>query len=241
MKKELKMLCMAMIASILTTGFCACSNDDDDNETNGGVGKGHWVLTKIESVSPNCSTNKVFSYDTQGRVISDTDDKRSYEYQADRIIASDGEVMFLNKDGLIERMEKDATSSLIKYQDGYIFSFYDGESATEGTFTWNGGLCTSFKPLYDRGIRTLTYRDNSYVNEDCIKILNARTISYDGLDGYWAMMMTGYLGKLPSQLVTTQQNSTFELYDIDDNGCPGTMITHSNYGDTKYILSWKKI
>lgn len=248
MKKELKMLCMAMIASILTTGFCACSNDDDDNETNSGVGKGHWVLTRMQS--DNALVR--FSYDEQGRIVYDTAEglERTYEYQTGKIVTHDSygtKTMFLNKDGLIERIEGDEYTECIQYENGYVSSYqYDRIQS----FAWDRGLCTAIS--YNNTINVTYSYGNSSINEDCIKALNAQILGACGFDDYHALLMTGYLGKLPSKFIISEhrdseeQDMTYELKNIDDNGCPGTMIRHVLYKDgykydREYHLYWAKI
>ncbi len=248
-----------MVCCALTVGFSSCSKDDGPNDVN----KRKWVLASIschssgiygDSGSWSVDIDDEFSYDSEGRVVEDGDEEVTYRYFSDQIQNSDGEKFSLDGNGNIANITSNGYMDYAQYDNsGNLIEFKTHNHSS--ILEWSNGLLMRFQGY--EGKCTIEYSESTPMNIDCVRILNSRFISYNALDGYWALYFMGYFGNIPSKpickMTTIFGNGSYssgitDLYyykDIDSNGCPAKMIRKTSQGNMDmecvYDIVWKKL
>lgn len=254
-----KIICAAMVCCALAAGFSSCSKDEDPSDVN----KREWVLASISRHSGVSNDGSVswpsyvieFSYDSEGRVIEDGDEEVTYRYSSDQIQDSEGSKFSLNGNGKIADITSNGFMEYANYDDsGNLIEFKTDSYSS--IFEWSNGLLMQMDAF--GSITTFEYSESTPMNIDCVRILNSKFISYDALDGYWALYFTGYFGNIPSKPICKYTKITQAIYpskvitsidykDIDSNGCPAKMIVKTSQPtdniDTEVVsdLVWKKL
>lgn len=246
--KAIKFIFATMVCSALVVGLCACSKDDD--ETGNEMSKPTWVLTQMNS--------ETFQYDGEGHMVQIDgceDWCSSLNYEDGKIIGKKV-TFFLNKD-LITEFNADGDITSFKYNyDNCLVEwgwFSNNEEDDEViSLSWENDLIEHYRHgclgSYNKE-HLFSYYNESMINSDCIRILNAFVISKI-IDGEypWVLGMQGYLGKLPIMPIHKIETCDIKNYPpngdceitysyIDNNGCPAKVSIN---GD-EYNLSWKKL
>ena len=235
--------------SCVTVSLALQSCDKDNDEVNSDGGKPQWVLVMCSAhysidLSDDNDRGNIsadwdieFSYNSEGKVKSDTDEDWVYSYDGDNITTDDGYVFKLGNNGYITSFKTDDKVGQAEYNsNGNIIKFMDGDDWIVD-LEWGNGLLNRFSVKYADRLETksLEYYNNEMINADCINALNALVICWNGFDGYWGLGMSGFWGKMPAKPIKKLTSKTANSYvepdytvysyeDIDSNGCPGTLV-----------------
>lgn len=253
------MICMILSGVTVSCAMSSCSNDDDD--VNNNMSSSRWVLVKCSAHytinnggggSISADWDKEFTYDSNGRITSDTDDDYTYKYEGNNIVTDDGGVFTLGKNGFITSFKVDGDDGIAEYNsNGNIIKYNSGDSWI-ADLKWNNGLLTRANVSYPSTTKSfdIEYYNSDVINADCSAALNAQFVCWDLFDGYWALGMCGFWGKMPNKpmkkITSTRANSSspsslFTYEDIDANGCPGKLSIKDSWGKHTYNLVWEKL
>lgn len=258
--KAIKFICAAMVCGALAVGFSSCSKDDDGPNN---MNQREWVLVSISCHSSgtwgdgggwSMNVDDDFNYDSSGRVVEDGDDEVTYVYSSDQILNSDGEKFSLNGNGHIASINRDGDTDYVRYDDkGNLVEYKTDHDRS--ILDWSNGLLRRIQAWGTEF--AFEYSESTPMNIDCVRVLNSRHISYDALDGYWALYFMGYFGNIPSKPICgytmirdnciscSKETASIYYKDIDSNGCPAKMIVNRSQGnlDAEYVydLVWRKL
>lgn len=245
---------ISLIGGLLmsTLAFTACGGDDDSTESSSSDNQSLKRLTKIISEKGSNITVRLFSYDSEGRIVkivetsSNSNSERTFQYGESNII-SKWEIKYSNS-------STQSTSHTYTLENGMIVKdveLFTHSAATASTSTTiysydSNGYMTS-KSKYqsitdDTRINYLTWEDGniSKIGDNAYTYSNTPWVKgfpiyWGGIDPY--LFSFGYFGKTPKNSPDTEGDYT---YDYTLEGSYVTKIVETNtYTQTVNTLFWE--
>lgn len=251
MKKN-RFFVYAFFGMLAYVNFTSCSNDDKDEpfETpKPSVEKRLASITeKYRNYDPGQASSRdeltTIDYDSNGRIISVTIERddykhtKSYSYSENAITVSDHNIdKYTLENGLITKWEEstnydnpnETTVWTFKYDNGRLIKWSRGDEETT-TFKWNNSNITETSNMSDGYHKQSSYQYYSNYDFGGINALyQSDSILFDDLDAN--LVMQGYFGKLPAQLLKSvhqkAQGPGYSdvytddfTYQFDDDGYP---------------------
>ncbi len=235
--------------------FVSCSDSDDDNDNNGGSTESAKHIVRIVNAQiggVGNGTDKTYSYDTQGRVVSVKgeeyyigkvlNEETTYQYDQNSIQShlqkgsySVDHLYTLSNGLIVKDFEKTVTSGhvytstcTLKYDNnGYLTSIteeYDGEKFTKDVVWKNGDITNIGEAVY-------TYSDIKW---------NNNMIFDFGYNQDQNLFLHGYYGKLPQHMPLTN-GSYYEKYEYTlEDGYINKIISKGGIdGDFELTYYWE--
>lgn len=254
--KVFKMICVILSGMTILGALSSCTKDDDGVKNDSKASR--WVLVRcsmheygsIGTGSYSIDYDQEFSYDSKGRVVSATyddytdKDNYTYKYEGNNIIADDGSVYTLGKNGFITSFKVDGEEGIAEYNtDGNITKMKWGNDSI--TYKWTNGLLTRYEypdPLDSDGIARfdIEYYNSDIINADCATALNVQEILFYS-ETEEALAMCGFWGKMPNKPIRRKSGNIYTYEDIDSDGCPGAVSEDLSIGKITQYQVWKKL
>lgn len=257
--KTIKFFLTCAIATLLMPGITSCSDDDNDGPE---MPKVKMALTSMEggyinfNDGPNDLNGPVFTnvkYDSNGRIISYTDDNTSYtyEYSQDKITVksrygndTDATVdkIYNLRNGLI--ISESENSISYNYNDQNQLNSYSGRYEA-CNFIWKDGNPVS-ATINEGGYKySVKFEFTSDANTlSCFQHRSYSVVYFDSCDPF--LMASGYFGQQPKNLLKSISEDDsyhkFTYSNFSENGYPQTMEVIDEDGDIQeYKFKWTKI